>query len=53
MDDYINKVKELQKLKKRYKYLVIHDDSATKINQIKELIYKLDGEIKAYEKALF
>lgn len=49
-ENYINKLQELKKLKKRYKHLVIHEDSAIKVNNIKELIAKMDGEIKAYDK---
>lgn len=43
------KLISLAKMRKKYKFHVIHDDSATKINLIKEVINKLENEIKAHD----
>ncbi len=42
-----SKEKKLSKLRKQYKYHVIHDDAATKINHIKELIQQLENQLKS------
>lgn len=48
LEEFKSKTKSLAKMRVKYKFHVIHDDSATKINLIKEVIDKLENEIKAY-----
>lgn len=45
---YKSKIKSLRKMRTKYKFHVIHDDSAVKVNLIKQVVDKLEGEIKAY-----
>jgi len=48
-EQYILKQGELSRLRKSYKHHVIFADSATKINHIRELISKLEEEIRSFE----
>jgi len=49
--EYTSKEKELAERRKQLKYHVIHDDSATKINNLKQLIENLENELKSHETA--
>lgn len=46
---YDLKKDELKYRRKMLKYNIVHDDSAVRINHLKELIESLENEIKAYE----
>lgn len=48
LKQFRSKIKSLAKMRKKYKFHVVLNDSATKINLIKEIIDKLESEIEAY-----
>ena len=48
-EQYTSKEKELTERRKQLKHHVIYNDSATKINNLKQLIENLENELKSHK----